>query len=197
MHYIRKILPSILTIAPITVTHTTDRQGLKARRRVHTTTDFNSLFYNKKNMIRNRSGVLKVSSCLALKEKSKNKTQDKRSWGWCVYFSFGPWTKSKNQLQSMTSCGKVSRKLITCSPEIAVSCLYSTMAPRGLQFQLLRVGWETWNVLTSLSKTQLHKFVDWTPFLTFWLFWGLSTRSWDQAPGSLTRLWGKNLDGSG
>ena len=145
-------------------------------------------------MIRNRSGVLKVSSCLALKEKNKNKTQDKRSWGWCVYFSFGPWTKSKNQLQTLTSCGKVSRKLITCSPEIAISCLYSTMDPRGLQFQLLRVGWETWNVLTSLSKTQLYKFVDWTPFLTyfsflsyFWLFWGLSTRSWDQAPGSLTR----------
>ena len=63
----------LLTIAPITVTHTTDRQGLRARRRVHTTTHFYSLFYNKKNMIRNRSGVLKVSSCLALKEKNKNK----------------------------------------------------------------------------------------------------------------------------
>ena len=165
----------LLTIAPITVTHTTDRQGLRARRRVHTKTDFYSLFYNKKNMIRNRSGVLKVSSCLALKEKNKNKIQDKLSWGWCVYFSSGPWTKSKNQLQTMTSCGKVSRKLITRSPEIAVSCLYSTMAPRGLQFQLLRVGWETWNVLTSLSKTQLHKFVDWTPFLTFDCFeaWAL------------------------
>lgn len=104
----------------------------------------------------------------------------------------------KKQLQTMTSRRKVSRKLITRSREIAVSCLYSTMAPRALQFQLLGVGWKTWNVLTSLSKTQLHKFVDWTPFLTliFWLFWGLSTRSWDQAPRSLTRCGGKTLKGA-
>lgn len=106
--------------------------------------------------------------------------------------------KKKKQLQTMTSCRKVSRKLITRSREIAVSCLYSTMAPRGLQFQLLGVGWKTWNVLTSLSKTQLHKFVDWTPFLTliFLLFWGLSARSWDQAPRSLTRCGGKTLTGA-
>ena len=97
----------LLTIAPITVTHTTDRHGLKGRRRVHTTTDFYSLFYNKKKMIRNRSGVLNVYSCLALKEKNKNKTQDKRSWGWCVYFSFGPWTKSRE------SWSRVRQKLLS------------------------------------------------------------------------------------
>ena len=34
---------------------------------------FTLCFITKKNMIRNRSGVLKVSSCLALKEKNKNK----------------------------------------------------------------------------------------------------------------------------